>query len=72
MSKERVQERYDYDGGYVEVVFLPDSNTYEVWEHISDAYGYDQFLRKRTRVYPDAIAVAVDIARSHDDLTGGA
>ena len=65
-------QRYDYDGGYVEVIYVSADGMHEVWEHISDAYGYDQYLRKRTRVYPDAVAMALDIARAHDDLTGGA
>ena len=72
MDKEVTVQQYDFTGGHVEVLYVSASDMYEVWEHISDAYGVDQYLRKRTRIYPDADALALDIARSHDDLTGGA
>lgn len=69
MSNETIMERYNYAGGYVEIIYLSDSRMYEVWEYISDAYGYDQYFRRRTKQYPEAKTLALDIVQSHDDLT---
>lgn len=71
MSKDTLMQRYEYDGGFVDVLFLPDSRMYEVWEHISDAYGTEQVFHKRTKVYPEADALALEIVRMHDNLTSG-
>lgn len=69
MSKEVFMNRYDYNGGYVEIICVGNNRMYEVWESISDAYGYNRYLRGRTKIYPRAKDLALDIVRTHDDLT---